>query len=207
MASRLQQRMKSGAACRWQGFPLGVAAKQCGESVGESGHRNTREGRKKKKDRQREKKRDSYGHSPRSLCVAGVTNVGHGDDETRAARERKTSQLAYHNKRCWLERVRWGCRAQGPSYRRVSELLNSLCSHGLGMYQLITPAECEQTGCASSPKGPAFLLGERGNARAGISRRACACLTAAKTDGWTDGRTGSLGSSGVERHDKAGPGF
>lgn len=58
------------------------------------------------------------------------------------------------------ERVRFSCRAQGPSYHRVLELLNSLCSHGLGMYQLITQTECEQTGCASHLRALRFCSRE-----------------------------------------------
>lgn len=90
----------------------------------------------------------------RVLCIADITMVAEVMMKSSGAK-RNTSQLAYHNRCFWLN-VRIICRAHGPSYHPVLELLNSLYSHGLGMYQLITQTECEQTGCAAHLRALGF---------------------------------------------------
>lgn len=79
------------------------------------------------------------GHSPCSLYHRG-RHDGDGGIERRGKREKQVSLVGI-SRFSWAERVRF------ISYRCVLELVRSLCSRGLGMYQLITQTECEQTGC------------------------------------------------------------
>lgn len=99
---------------------------------------------KKKTKRNQQDYRFRGFNTHRALCIADITMAAEVMMKPSGA-IRKTSQLAYHNM-LLAKCVRINCRAQGPSYHRVLELLNSLYSHGLGMYQLITQTECEQTG-------------------------------------------------------------
>lgn len=87
--------------------------------------------------------------SGHSLCFLdfGRDDGGRGDDGTEWSRE-KSKSVSISQHMLLAKRARTNRGAHAPSHHCILELLNSLCSHGLGMHQLITQTECEQTGCA-----------------------------------------------------------